>query len=133
MGHYFPSVNLIFTFLIYPVLFIFSAYLFNYNFSGFVIIPFCFIMILVNDYLFRIYGGGLHDDAGRGWCELVFYLTLLTCTISLVFVMINCTKLVNASHGIKEVSFFQITRDLCFVLLLSLITLCIFHNTSIYI
>ena len=90
-SHYFPEVTLVLTFIFWPAIFVLSAFLIGYkSYISIenIIIPGGFISIIVNDYLFRIFGGGIHDDAGRGWCELIFYLTLSTTTISFIFTSI---------------------------------------------
>lgn len=86
VGHFFGVFSLFFSFVFFPLLYLVSAYQINYNLSSVIVIPFCFLLILLNDYLFRFYGGGIHDDAGRGLCELIFYLTFTTTTIAMFFV-----------------------------------------------
>jgi hypothetical protein len=92
IGHYFGIFSLFFSFIVFPLMFVLSAYLGKHNLSSLIVIPFCFSVILINDYLFRIYGGGIHDDAGRGLCELIFYATFSTSTIALLFVAFKLAK-----------------------------------------
>jgi hypothetical protein len=84
-GHYLPSVTLFTTFFTYPFFILFSANYMEQNLSKLFFIPLCFLVLLFNDYLFRILGGGIHDDAGRAWCELSFYITFSVSTIALLF------------------------------------------------
>jgi len=86
IGHFFGIFSLFFSFVFFPLLYLVSAYHIKYNLSSVIVIPFCFLLIFLNDYLFRFYGGGIHDDAGRGLCELIFYLTFLATTITMFFV-----------------------------------------------
>jgi hypothetical protein len=125
IGHFSPLICLILTFVVYPILFILT-YRIKYRVSRFVFIPFCFVIIYLNDYFFRIFGGGIHDDAGRGWCEITFYLTLLTTTVSSLFIMIYYTEYVKNKGHIE-----QKIKDIGFVILLFSITLFIFMKTSI--
>ncbi len=92
LGHYFPSIILIGTFVAFPTLFLFSLIVIRYNISSLIIIPFSYLLILLNDYLFRVFGGGIHDDAGKGWCELIFYLTLITTTLTMLIVGYKLAK-----------------------------------------
>lgn len=133
VGHFFPIFYLVMTGLIYPFLFILTAILLKYNLNGFIVIPFGFILIYTSDYLFRIYGGGIHDDVSRGLCEIVFYFTLLTTTIALEFVLYICTKQRNAQKNINKIGKIKIFMNICYVLIISLITLLIFWQTTIFI
>ncbi|OYU84374.1 MAG: hypothetical protein CFE24_07140 [Flavobacterium sp. BFFFF2] len=86
VGHYCGVFSLFFSSLVYPTLFIFSAQYLEQNFSRLFFIPFCFFVLLISDYLFRIFGGGIHDDAGKGLCEINFYLTMSTSILAMFFV-----------------------------------------------
>ena len=92
VGHFVPIINIGFVFIAFPLLFILTHIFIKYKYSIYLIVPFCFLMILLNDYLFRIFGGGIHDDAGRGWCELIFYITLFTSTITILFIVFTITE-----------------------------------------
>ena len=129
IGHYFPSISLITTYLIFPIMFVLSAIVVRYNLSGFIVIPFCFLLIFANDYLFRLFGGGNHDEVGRGLCELSFYVTLFTTTIALGFVMNICTK----PKEQNVITNLYIIRNIGFVILISVLTLFIFRKISIQI
>lgn len=128
-SHFFPTINLIFAFLAYPSLFIVLSFLFKNSISPYFLIPFYFSIILGNDFLFRHYGGGIHDDAGRGWCEFVFYLTLITSTIALTIIMIRDSKLKERD----KLRMGQIAMDISFVLFVSVVTFLIFRNYNIFI
>lgn len=129
VSHFFPTINLIFAFLAYPSLFIGLSFLFKNSINSYFLILFYFSIILGNDFLFRLYGGGILDDAGRGWCELVFYMTLITSTIALFVVKIRDRKL---KEGDKFVAG-KIAIDVSFVLVFSVITFLIFRNYNIFI
>ena len=119
VSHFFPIVNLAFAFLVYPSLFILGSYFFRNSISSYAQIPFYFSIILGNDFLFRLYGGGIHDDAGRGWCELVFYMTLATSTLALIVVKVSDSK-----SKIKvgdKLRMGQIVMDVSFVFAISII------------
>ena len=126
IGYYFPCFSLFTTYLVFPIMFVLSATVVRYNLSGFIVVPFCFLLILANDYLFRLFGGGIHDDAGRGWCELTFYLTLFTTTITtmvLGVIMNLCTK----PKEEKVFSNLYIIRDMGFAIFISVLTFCFYH------
>lgn len=124
IGHFSPSISLFSTFIFFPAVFILTALYIKYSISAYVIVPFCFTLIYLNDYLFRIYGGGIHDDAGRAWCELTFYITLFTTTISMFFVMYATLKL-------GKIGFAEILKIGSYVVILSILTLLIFRKTSV--
>lgn len=95
LGHFFPSIVLIGTFLAFPLMIIITEIFIKYSSPLYFVIPFIFFLLLLNDYLFRIFGGGIHDDAGRGWCELSFYLTFITTSMSLFVLTFNIWKVNN--------------------------------------
>lgn len=122
IGHFMPTINLRFAFIIFPILYVVSAKFLKYEQSIFLIVPFSFLLILANDFLFRIYGGGNHDDAGRGWCELIFYITLFTTTISIFYVAHTMTK---------EKMQNKILLNLCYVLVCSVASYLLFRKFSV--
>jgi len=50
------------------------------------LVPFFFLIILLNDYLFRLFGWGTHDEEGKAWYELFFYLTYITTIFAILFI-----------------------------------------------
>jgi hypothetical protein len=92
VGHFFSSFTISTTAFYLPIIFIVIAVTIGKETNKFVYIGLCFMSILLNDYLFRLYGGGIHDDAGRGWCELIFYITLFTTTITMLYVAYTMIK-----------------------------------------
>jgi hypothetical protein len=81
--------------------------------------------------LFRIYGGGLHDDAGRGLCEIVFYITSITLTVALVVLKIRNSK--NKLKAGDKLRVGQVAMDVFFVLVVSIIALFFFRQFNIFI
>lgn len=115
LGHFFPFVNLGFVFIFYPLMFILTFNLSkNYSLLYF-IIPFCYVVILVNDYLFRIFGGGDHDDAGKGWCELIFYFTIITTTTAMLFFVFTMIKENKIRNSVKILSSFLYVIICCYI------------------
>lgn len=92
IGHYLGLISFFFSFIILQVTFAISTYLIKSKLGGAFVIPFCYVAILCNDYLFRIFGAGIHDEPSRGWCELVFYFTLSTSTITLLPIAYHLSK-----------------------------------------
>lgn len=125
LGHYIPSVILITTFIFVPVFFIVLSSYFKFNLKGYYFIPLSFLTILINDFLFRSFGGGIHDDAGRGWCDLIFYITLIISTFSMVFIAYFLSK--NNSRFLAR----SFGLNIFIVLLSSLITYLFFTAFSL--
>jgi hypothetical protein len=76
----------------------------GYGTSDFAVIPFNYILLLVNDYLFRLYAVGNHDEEGKGWFALTFGITLIVTTLILVAVYLSKaidgkSAGVNGKHG----------------------------------
>jgi hypothetical protein len=92
LGHYLGIISHFFSFIYFPFLFIVSAYFIKFKLNSVIVIPFCYSLIVLNDYLFRIFGGGIHDDVGKGLCDLIFNITILTTTISMFFVAYKITQ-----------------------------------------
>jgi hypothetical protein len=131
VGHFFSSFSISITAFFLPILFALVAFTIGKETNKYIYIAVCFILVLIHDYLFRLYGGGIRDDAGRGICEIVFYGTLITSTIALLIIKIlessKRSKLKSASklNGIK------ILFDIIFVLGLSAVTLLFFRKFNI--
>lgn len=126
IGHFFSSFVISLTAFYFPIIFIALAMTVGKKTHKYVYIIVCFILLLINDYLFRIYGGGIHDDAGRGICEIVFYATLTTSALSLLFLkIIDSSKKDNVKLAPK------IFIDILFIVLMSLATLLFFRNFNI--
>lgn len=98
IGHFYPTITLFSSYLVLPIVFLFTAFFIKYRTSGYFVVPFCFSLILIHDWLFRIYSGGEHDDLGRAWCESMFYSTWKYTSISLVITMLKC------SYDLKRLS-----------------------------
>lgn len=130
IGHFFPFINLGFTFIAYPLVFIVTTNLGN-SYSLNFMIPFFYSIILINDYLFRIFGGGVHDDAGRGWCELIFYITITTTILCLFYLSINDTIQLNTGNNLYIVNWWKFFQHILFVLFFGLLAYFIFSNVNI--
>jgi hypothetical protein len=121
VGHFHPSVSLSMTALLLPITFFVSKKIFGKSLNRFIYSVFSFGIILVNDYLFRLFGGGIYDDAARGLCDISFYLTLLISTIFLMILQIQ-----NSERGKSKI------YGGLFVLAIASITLFIFKNIVTY-
>jgi hypothetical protein len=133
VGHFLPIVVLFLSFIAYPLFFfiVFDAVKFKLPFYFKVLLA--FIIIFFNDYLFRLFGGGTHDDAGRAWCELSFYMTLLTTVIALIIVAVKHVNSLNNLKKSNRVSKILIFKSLCYIMFVALLTLTIFRSTTIFI
>ncbi len=63
VGHYLPQLNL-FTFVYWSAVFLISVSSKEIELSVMVVVI-DFAFVIANDYLFRKFGGGIHDDEGR--------------------------------------------------------------------
>lgn len=79
---YFPSIHLSSSYLVFPCVFFLSFYFFKPNVSCYIQIPINCLIILLIDFLFRLYAGGSHDQVGIALCDLNFFATLFTTIIS---------------------------------------------------
>lgn len=84
LGHYVPQFILLSTAFVLPLLFSAITYTYHSKISCFLLLFIPFPIILVNDYLFRIYGGGVHDEVGKALCDVVFRFTLLFTFLALI-------------------------------------------------
>jgi hypothetical protein len=112
VGYFFPTLSISLTVFYLPILFVIVTLSIETN--KYLYIAICFVLVLLNDYLFRIYGGGIHDDAGRALCELVFYTTLVTSTVTLIII-----KIIDSNAKLKSPRNFKVTQivlDIVFVL-----------------
>ena len=126
VGHFFSSFTISTTAFYLPIVFIVIAVTIGKEINKYVYIGLCFALILLNDYLFRLYGGGIHDDAGRGICEIVFNATLIISTLALLFL-----KILHSSRKSELKRAKKTLYDVIFVLALSLITLLSFRRFNI--
>jgi len=126
VGHLFSSFTISTTAFYLPIVFIIISVTIGKDTNKYVYIGLCFALILLNDYFFRLYGGGIHDDAGRGICEIVFYATLIISTLVLLLL-----KIMDSSKKSELKVTKRIFLDVLFVLALSLITLLFFRRFNI--
>ena len=133
IGYFYPTITLFTSYIVFPIVFILIAFCCKTKISRFIIILFSFALILIHDYLFRIFGGGTHDDAGRAWCELMFYSTWKYSSIALILNMLKFNYKISKQSFKKKLRYLILTRDVIYVLVLSAITYYFFKNVNIYI
>ena len=117
--------------LFYPTLFFILGFFLDTNMLGFgyqplpskILIPICFLVILVADYLFRLFSGG-YDKTGEAWCNIFLAITLSFTTFSLFFLMCFSTQF--EAKLTDEIDSLQMLKNIGFVLLCLLITV-LFH------
>lgn len=133
IGHFNPTLTLFSSYVTFPIIFLFTAFFIKYRTSGYFVVPFCFSLILIYDWLFRIYSGGEHDDLGRAWCELMFYSTWKYTSISLVIIMLKCSYDLKRLSKNKKMNIYFILKDLFFVFLTSILTYYFFIKINVHI
>jgi hypothetical protein len=74
IGHFFPVIHILFTYTIFACLTILFWKVFTM--SNLVFTPLMMFLILLDDIIFRLIGGGIHDDAARGWCLISSLVTI---------------------------------------------------------
>jgi hypothetical protein len=97
IAHFFPSGVILGHFIFFPFLLLIGGALSEW--PGYLFIPFGYALLLLSDYLLRLFAGGTHDDEGRGWMELSFYITLASSTITLTMISLIMTKRVRTLHA----------------------------------
>ena len=133
IGHFFSSVFISLTTFSTPIVFVLISKSIGRHFNKYVYVIVCFVLLLLQDYLFRIYGGGIHDDAGRGICELLFYSTLITSTIALFFIKIFGTLNKNDKKDKNKINYRIIILDVIFVFVISVLTYLFFRRFNLFI
>jgi hypothetical protein len=83
VGHFFPTLWIFAGPFFIPVI-ISVMFFVKKSFNSYLFVLWGYAMLLLNDYLFRLYGGGIHDDAGRGIMEIAFYVTLVLASVCLI-------------------------------------------------
>lgn len=123
--HVVPQIYFI-TPLYLPILFLSVGLSLLKNSNLYLYMGFCFLLLSLTDLLIRLLGKGVSDDVGRGLVEGIFYITLVTTTLSLLFTKLklrnNKKKLENSSVRLKF-----ILLDILFVLICSLLTLLLYR------
>ncbi len=112
LGSLFGMITFMFSVIVFPIFFLFTSH-YSKNISVFILSA--FLTFLLGDYLFRLFGGGIHDDAGRCLCNLVFYITYSTTTIAIF------TVNVIAKQSMKYKIFNGVL-----ILVLAMISYCVF-------
>ena len=133
VGHFSPSLSIFLTAFYLPILFVTVAFSIGKETNKYIYAVICFVLVLLYDYLFRLYGGGIHDDAGRGICEIVFYATLITSTITLLIFKISDSSKRDEMKSANKLNIKTILLDVFFVLSLSIITLLFFRKFNMLI
>jgi hypothetical protein len=95
-GHWFSLLYLSSNVLVIPNLIWYLMERLKNDYSFFAIVPLCFTIVLANDYLFRVFGGGNHDEVGKVICDLIFYIILFVVTIMII---VRAFKLVNKQYS----------------------------------
>lgn len=131
VGHFFSSFSISITAFFLPISFALVSFTIGKETNKYIYIAVCFILILLHDYLFRLYGGGIHDDAGRAICEIVFYVTLITSTITLLIIKILDSSKRSEMKSASKPNLVKMLFDIIFVLALSAITLLFFRKFNI--
>lgn len=131
VGHFLPSLSIFLTAFYLPALFAFAPIFANKSANNYVYTAVCFALVLLSDYLFRIYGGGEHDDAGRGICELVFYASLGTSTITLA--VLKVIDSVRKNNSANRLNITKMIIDVSLVFVLSVATLLFFRRYNVHV
>lgn len=83
LGHFLPPFSLFTTFM-YMSLIVglvnFKLYTENFKITA----AYNFVLLLVNDFLIRLYAGGTHDSAGMAWCWLMFQFGFVISSILMI-------------------------------------------------
>jgi hypothetical protein len=127
IGHFFPSDCLFITPFYIPLLFLFVGLLFCKETNMYRYTAFCFIMLLLNDLLFRFFGGGTHDDVGRAICEIVFYTTFSTTTLSLLIVKLIMSNKKSKLEPSGKLTPKIILVDILYIFSVSIVSLLFFY------
>jgi nitric oxide reductase large subunit len=111
------------TILYLPLLFLIVGIFIGKESNMYLYISSCFILLLLNDFLFRFFGSGTIDDADKGQYEIAFSLTVITTTVSLLYLKIitNNKLKIDAKQNLK-----LILSDILFVSCLSMAILFLF-------
>jgi hypothetical protein len=122
IGHLFAPIAFALTAFYLPILFVLVGFRYGKNTNIYIYTLLCFILILIHDYALRLYGSGIHDDAGKGYCESAFYYTLLTSTISLLYFSILTINKKDKAVNINNSNFKIFLPAIIFVIGVSIIT-----------
>jgi hypothetical protein len=131
IGHFFSSFSISITAFYLPILFVLVAFTIGKRTNKYIYTLVSFVLLLLQDYLFRLYGGGIHDDLGRAICEIVFYATLLTSTIALLVVKLLDSNIKNELKHSNRPTIKKTFVDVFFVLAISIITLLFFRKFNV--
>jgi ABC-type multidrug transport system fused ATPase/permease subunit len=63
-----------------------------------------FGLLLLNDLLVRLYAGGIHDDAGKGWIALVYIFAFSICVLTMTAFAFRLNKLYTTKRNTLAVS-----------------------------
>ena len=129
IGYLNSNISIYATALFLPILFSAVTLHVGNTLSKYFFIFLSFSLILIHDYLFRLFGGGIHDDAGRGICEIVFMITLIIST--LVLIIISVYNHIRQYTLISNIKIGSLMFDIVFILLVSMSSLIFFRNFNI--
>ena len=82
IGHFAGPFSIFVTPIVLPLIIgtiNFSLYKVNFYLT----VLYGFGLLLLNDILVRLYAGGIHDDAGKGWITLFFILAFSICVLTM--------------------------------------------------
>ena len=119
-GYYVPMGSLLLTMFMLPFV-LSTTFLMFRNVAPFISIAFSFFIILIHDYLFRKFGGGQHDNAGKALSDISFYATLFITIIAMIFAKLNFSKKVLGVQSIFKVGILQLFKDIGLIVAYGLI------------
>lgn len=82
IGHFAASFSIIITPILLPIIIgglNFSLYKITYYLT----VVYGFGLLLLNDFLIRLYSGGINDDAGKGWTMLIFIIAFVIASLTM--------------------------------------------------
>ncbi|MDR0507494.1 MAG: hypothetical protein LBH32_11880 [Dysgonamonadaceae bacterium] len=86
IGHFFPVIHILFTYIVFACLI--TLFWKALKVSNLAFIPLIMFLVLMDDIIFRLTGGGIHDDAARGWCLISSLVTIVFASVLLLIKII---------------------------------------------
>lgn len=94
LGIIYPIINIFFSFLFFPLLFLLVEISQKYRLNFWKVPILMIFLLIVNDYFIQFHSNGTNDQVGQALSEISFYASLISSILAVIIIEIIRGKLV---------------------------------------
>lgn len=93
LGIIYPIINIFFSFLFFPLLFLLVEISQKYRLNFWKVPILMLFLLIVNDYFIQFHSNGTNDQVGQALSEISFYTSLISSILAMIVIAIIRKKL----------------------------------------